>query len=128
MANRAPVSHRKQRRRPQASKGRIRITGLPSNSFGTAYVCAAMSASRPGQAAHSPRPHPQHVYRNHPSTGDTMNDPTKQDGRWGRPAYAVCVKAFQAIGRKIPRPAERTASGTWSVKTKAAKRVAANAP
>ena len=57
-----------------------------------------------------------------------MNDPTKQDGRWGRPAYAVCVKAFQAIGRKIPRPAERTASGTWSVKTKAAKRVAANAP
>ena len=128
MANRAPVSHRKQRRRPQASKGRIRITGLPSNSFGTAYVCAAMSASRPRTSCAFAATAPATRLPNHPSTGDTMNDPTKQDGRWGRPAYAVCVKAFQAIGRKIPRPAERTASGTWSVKTKAAKRVAANAP
>ena len=44
-----------------------------------------------------------------------MNDPTKQDDKPALP-YAVCVKAFQAIGRKIRRPAEPPASGMWSVK------------
>jgi hypothetical protein len=84
MANRAPVSHRKQRRRPQASQGRIRITGLPSNRLSHS-LC--LCGNERVTTADKLRIRRDRTYRNRPSTGDTMNDPTKQDDK-----PALCVK------------------------------------
>ena len=83
MANRAPVSHRKQRRRPQASNRPDTDHWVALEQLwhclclcGNERVTTAdkLRICRRDRTRNTPD-------RNHPSTGDTMNDPTKQDGR-----------------------------------------------
>ena len=125
MANRlvdlthAPVSHRKQRRRPQAAERLWRCLCL----------CGNERVTTADKLRDSPRPHPQHVYRNHPSTGDTMNDPTKQDDEVALPTPSVSKPSRRLAAKYRAQQNARL----WHVvrqngASKAAKRVAANAP
>jgi hypothetical protein len=118
MANRlvdltdSPVSHRKQRRRPQAQTP----LALPMLMRQCARHDRGQAARRQSEVLrlHSPRPHPQHVYRNRPSTCDTMNDPTKQDDKPGLPTPSVS-KPSRRLAAKYGAQ-QNAASGMWSIK------------